>query len=66
MSVSRQPTPPPVRPPRERGSPGPAADPLDALLRQAARRTDDPAVRGWLRALLRGEAASESSGKAKR
>jgi hypothetical protein len=41
-------------------------DPLDALLRDAARRTTDADVRGWLLALLDGERASSEDSVAVR
>jgi hypothetical protein len=35
-----------------------AADPLAAVLRDAARQTDDADVRAWLRGLMNGESAA--------
>lgn len=41
--------------------PVPTVDPLTIVLRSALRRTGDPAVRRWLRRLLRGKRASDQS-----
>ncbi len=57
MTVLRRTKPRTPRPPRKRGSP---ADPLERLIDRAAQKSDDPAVKGWLRGLLRGERAGES------
>jgi hypothetical protein len=63
MSVLRHTKSTITRPPRKpRGVPG---DPLERLLRRAVRQAEDPAVRAWLRGLLRGEAADGRTGETK-
>jgi hypothetical protein len=55
LRLHTAPTPAPGdRPP---AAPPPAADPLERLLAEAARRATDPALRRWLLRLLRGESA---------